>query len=220
MNFACPPSAPHLCGAESSATRMSRKRNDSFGRPTPRRSAEAAARRSSLEGFRDPRPVRPDRTWDRAQLSVLFPGPESHAGPGGSPECSRRQRRRGSGPRLSAAATPLARPPRPLLPPARASQPPPPLTSARGQRGATVSAGVGTARRRRSALPGCPQAPACGTTRAEQTAPPRGWPQRTSSGRDGYLRPAASLLATPPTQLPLPASAPSPPCVPPSGRSA
>lgn len=149
-----PPSAPPSLWAESSATRMSRKRNDSFGRPTPRRSAEAAARRSRLEGFRTPGQFVRTEPGIVPSSASSSRGPRVTLRPGAAGSAPRRQRRRGSGPRLSAAATLLARPPRPLSPAGQASQPPPPLTSARGQRGGHGFAGVGTARRRRlSALP-------------------------------------------------------------------
>lgn len=144
-----PPSAPPSLWAESSATRMSRKRNDSFRRSTPRRSAEAAARRSSLEGFRTPGQFVRTEPGIVPSSASSSRGPRVTLRPGAAWSAPRRQRRRGSGPRLSAAATLLARPPRPLSPAGQASQPPPPLTSARGQRGGHGFAGVGTARRRR-----------------------------------------------------------------------
>ncbi|XP_059009309.1 collagen alpha-1(I) chain-like [Mustela lutreola] len=145
-------------GRQTCATRVSRKRNDSFGRTE---SAAGAGRRApgGLQG----RPGRPaaDRTRDRACFRGPCPRPESHAWPGTRPGALPGGGGAGApGPRLRAAATLPARPPRPPprrpgLPAGPASPPPPPpLTSARGRGGGHGSAGVGAARGRRpSALP-------------------------------------------------------------------
>lgn len=115
------------------------------GRPTPRRSAEAAARRSSLEGFRTPGQFVRTRTWDRAQLGVLFPGPESHASARGQPGVLPGGRG-GEAPGLGSVPPPRAPlpTPRPLsLPPARPSATPHRYLELRGQRGPRLREGSG-----------------------------------------------------------------------------
>ena len=111
-----PPSAPPSSWAESSATRMSRKRNDSFGRSTPRRSAEAAARHSSLGGFRTPGQLARTEPGIVPSSASSSRGPRVTLRPGAAWSAPRRQKRRGSGPRLNAAATLPVRQPRPPSP--------------------------------------------------------------------------------------------------------
>lgn len=208
-----PPSAPPSLWAESSATRMSRKRNDSFGRPTPRRSAEAAARRSSLGGFRTPGQLARTEPGSCLAQRPLPGARESRFGqgqpgvlPGG---------RGGEAPGLGSVPPPRSLPGRLglLLPPARPPSHHHHLPQLEGKEGATASQGSGRRGERVSRPFRCSQAPASGATRAEQTgSTSRGGrplcdvirPRRLSAGR------RASLARHAPHLLPSGLRAPAP----------
>lgn len=106
---------PRRRGRQTCATRMSRKRNDSFGRmdsTAGRRGSRGVRASGRFQG--PPGRQAADRTRDRACFCDPFPGPESHARPRTQPGALPGGGGAGApGPRLRAAATLLTRPPRP-----------------------------------------------------------------------------------------------------------